>query len=126
MKTIAAADADRTRGSEIKWSVIFAAVLLLAFMGFRMMRSRPSRSSVFRLDSNGTARLGPVPLANTNLRNAVFTVVSHLNSRTASVSVAQSTSFSNLVETYRAMQRSGITSVTVRTTGPSGGGVPRE
>jgi hypothetical protein len=42
-----------------------------------------------------------------------------LNSGTVSVSVAQSTSISNLLETYRAMQRTGLTSVIVRVDGPT-------
>src|SRR5215472_4977399 len=104
-------------GSGIKWAGVFVRALFAALVVFGIMRSHGL--GLIRLDAKGTTRLGPVPLANTNVRDAVFTVASHLNGGTVSVSVAQSTSISNLLETYRAMQRTGLTSVIVRVDGPS-------
>jgi len=106
-------------GSRIKWAGVFVCALLAALAVFGIMRSGSRGLALIRLDAKGTTQLGPVPLANTNVRDAVFTVASHLNGGTVSVSVAQSTSISNLLETYRAMQRTGLTSVIVRVDGPT-------
>jgi len=103
--------------SGIKWAGAFVGALFAALLVFGIMLSRSHGLRLIRLDAKGTTRLGPVPLANTNVRDAVFTIANHLNNGTVSVSVAQSTPFSNVLETYRAMQRSGLTSVTVHVDG---------
>jgi biopolymer transport protein ExbD len=78
------------------------------------MRLHPTRSALINIDSNGTTRLGPLPLRNTNLRDAAFTVVGHLKSSNVSVSAADSAMFSSVVETVAAMNRAGITSIALR------------
>ena len=101
--------------------------LLLAFVVLELSRLRSRRSSLITLDVTGTTRLGPVPLANTNVRDAVFSAVSRLNNGAVSVCTAHSTPMSNLVETFRAMQQAGLTSVTIRVDAPTAGeGTPRK
>jgi L-arabinose isomerase len=56
-----------------------------------------------------------LPLRNTNLRDAAFTAVSHLNKGTVSVAASGSAKMSDFVKTMDAMQRAGITSFTFRT-----------
>ena len=95
-------------------------VLLLALAGFVLARLRPVRSARFTaitLDSNGTTRLGPLPLSNTNVRDAAFTIVNYLNNGTVAVSAAQSAKMSDLIKTVDAMQRAGVTSVSLRVSG---------
>jgi hypothetical protein len=105
---------NQGRGSGGKWVAIVVSALLLSFVLFELTRLHPRRASLITLDATGTTRLGPVPLANTNVRNAVFSAVSGLNNGAVSVSTANSTPMSNLVETFRAMQQAGLTSVTIR------------
>jgi len=91
--------------------------LLLALGVFLTMRARSggsAGSALIRIDSNGTTRLGPVPLRNTNLRDAAFTAVSHLNKGTVTVAASGSARMSDFVKTVDAMQRAGITSLTFR------------
>jgi len=97
------------------WPVpaIFCALLVL-LTAFIAMRSRSTRSALLEIDSKGTTRLGPLPLRNTNLRDAVFTAVAHLNSGTVSVSVAESATMNDFNKTALAMRRAGMTSITVR------------
>jgi len=92
--------------------------LLLVLAAFGMMRLLPNHSAVINIDSNGTTRLGPLPLRSTNLRAAAFTAVGHLSSGTVSVSVSKSLPMSNFVETLRAMNGAGMTSITFRTSQP--------
>jgi len=82
---------------------------------FVVIRSPPIHVALIKIDSSGTPRLGPLPLGNTNLRDAAFTVVSHINAGGVSVSVSESGKVSDLVRTLDAMQRAGIKSVTIRT-----------
>ena len=88
--------------------------LLLMLAALLAMRSRPTGSAVIKIDSNGTSRLGPVSLSNTNVRDVVFTAVAHLHGGTVSVSAAESARMSDFTKTALAMRQAGITSVTVR------------
>jgi biopolymer transport protein ExbD len=90
-------------------------VLLVASVAFVFLRSSPTGSSLIKIDSNGTTRFGPVPLNNTNIRDAAFRLVKQVNNGTVSVSVEKSTKMSDFVKTVDAMQRVGITSITLRT-----------
>jgi hypothetical protein len=110
---------DQDAGFGGKWAVVIVSALLLAFALFGLTRLRSCRSSLITLDATGTTRLGPVPLGNTNVRDAVFSTVSRLNNGAVSVNTADSTPMSNLVETFRAMQQAGLTSVTIRVDTPT-------
>ena len=90
--------------------------LLLVLAVFCVMRSRRTHFALINIESNGTTRLGPLPLRNTNLRDAAFTAVGRLNSGTVSVSAADSAKFRDLVTTVAAMRQAGITSVTFHVT----------
>ena len=75
----------RRTGGWLALAIVCASLLVLA--AFVIVRAHPSYSALIKIDSNGTTRLGPLPLRNTNIRDAAFTVLSHLNSRsTVSVS----------------------------------------
>jgi biopolymer transport protein ExbD len=91
---------------------------LLMVVGFLMSPGQGARRATVTIDTNGTARLGGVlPLKNPAVRDAALSAVSHLNGGTASVVAGQATAFSDVVEMVKAMQKAGITSVTLRTEG---------
>lgn len=95
--------------------VLVCVVLLALGLGaFTMVRSHSHRSDLMTLDPDGTMRLGAVPLRNTNLRNAALTVVGHLNNGKISLSSTGTITMSNIAGTMQAMQRAGITNVTIR------------
>ena len=105
------------RGTGGWLALAIVCALLFVVAAFVFMRVRPSHSALIKIDSNGTIRLGPLPLRNTNLRDAAFTAVGRLNGGTVSVSAADSTKFSDLAATVTAMRQAGITSVTLHVTG---------
>src|SRR6476646_5152524 len=78
----------RGAGGWLALAIVYMFFVMLAT--FRVMRLRQPHSVMIKVDSNGTTRLGPLSLSNTNLRDAAFTVVGHLNSGTVSVSAANS------------------------------------
>ena len=86
-------------------------------VAFGVIRSRQFHAVVIKVDSNGTTRLGPLSLRNTNVRDAAFSVVSQLSSGTVAVSAADSAKFQDVVSTFDAMKQAGITSITLRATG---------
>jgi biopolymer transport protein ExbD len=90
--------------------------LLLALAPFVALHLLPSHSALIKIDSDGTTRLGPLPLRNTNLRDATFTAVGHLNSGAVSLSAADSAKFGDVAATVAAMKQAGITSVTFHVT----------
>ena len=112
--------AHQPLGAGIRLALAFVCLALLVVGALVATRSRPrdsagsAGSARMMIDSNGTTRLGPLPLSNTNLRDAAFIAVSYLNNGTVAVSVAESTKFSDLVRTMDAMKRVGITKVAVR------------
>jgi biopolymer transport protein ExbD len=113
-----AVNSEHHRHSTGGWLALAVICALLRALGaFTVTRSRLSRASLIKIDSNGTTRLGPLPLANTNLRDAAFTAVGHLNSGTVSVSAASSAKLSDVAATVAAMKQAGVTSVTFRVTG---------
>src|SRR6188474_2437568 len=97
----------RSRGARGWLALGTVCALLLVLAAIIVMRSPSNTSTLIRIDSNGTTRLGPVPLRNTNLRDAAFTMVGRLTSSTVSVSVAQSAQMSELAKTATAMNRAG-------------------
>ena len=105
------------RGAGGWLTLAIVGTLLLALAAFVVMRSRPTHSALIKIDSNGTTRLGPLPLRNTNLRDAAFTAVGRLRSSTVLVSVAESAQMSEVVKTLAAMNQAGLTSVTLRLEG---------
>jgi biopolymer transport protein ExbD len=112
---------DQPRGAGGWRALTIVCALLLVAGTLIAIRLRPGKSpgsALIKIDSNGTTRLGPLPLQNTNLRDAAFTAVSYLNQGTVSVSAAESTKMGDFVKTLSAMQRAGITSITVRTERP--------
>lgn len=88
--------------------------LMLGVVAFIVTRPLSPASTQIRIDPDGTTRLGPLPLRNTNIRDAAFTVVSRLNHGAAEVSVANSSNMSELVKTLNALQRAGVTSLRLR------------
>lgn len=90
------------------WALAIICAVLFVSVAFLTTRSRPTHSTLISIDSNGTTRLGPLPLRNTNLRDAAFTAVGHLNSSTVRVSVAESVKIADFSKTVLAMQRAGI------------------
>ncbi len=105
---------SRNAGGWLVLVIVCALILMLAT--FVALRLRPTHSALINIDSNGTTRLGPLPLRNTNLRDVAFTTVGHLNKGTVSVSAANSAKFADVVATAAAMQQAGITSVTFHVT----------
>ena len=96
------------------WSV--ACLVLLSAVVMLSRTGRLPRRATVTIDTKGTARLGGVfPLQNKTVRDVALTAAGYLNGGTASIVAAESTSFSNLVETFGAMRKAGITSVTLRT-----------
>ena len=96
------------------WSV--ACLVLLSAVVMLSRTGRLPRRATVTIDTKGTARLGGVfPLQNKTVRDVALTAAGYLNGGTASIVAAESTSFSNLVETIGAMHKAGITSVTLRT-----------
>ncbi len=85
------------------------------FLATRSRSSWSARSTLLMIDTNGTTRLGPLPLRNTNLRDAAFVAVSHLNKGTVTVSAEETIKFSDLLKTMDAMKWAGITNVMMRT-----------
>ena len=111
------------RGSQGWLALTIICTLLLALGIYVMMRSQSGNSAgsaLIKIDSNGTTRIGPVPLRNTNFRDAAFTAVSYLNQGTVSVSASGSAKMSDFVKTLDAMQRAGMTSLTFRATSAAG------
>src|SRR5262245_55695763 len=104
------------RASRVWWVIGIAGISLIVLASFSFLRARRNQSTLIHIDSNGTTRLGPLPLRNTNLRDAAFTAMGHLGSGTASVSAAKSAKFSDVAATVGAMRQAGITSVTIRAT----------
>ena len=109
---------EHHRGGAGRWLALsIVCALLLALLAFGVTRLRQSPAVVIKIDSNGTTRLGPLSLANTNVRDAAFSVVSQLSSGTVSVSAANSAKFQDVVATFDAMKQAGITSITLQATG---------
>jgi hypothetical protein len=106
------------RSHKGRWALALVCVVLLALGAFMAVRWHGRRPELMTLDPDGTMRIGTVPLRNTNLRNAAFKVVSHLDNGTVTFSSTGAVTLSNFVGTFQAMQRAGITSVVIR-----GGGV---
>lgn len=97
------------------WKGLLLAFILIAGLATVLVKPRDSSEVVsIRIDSNGTTRIGPLPLHNTNLRDAAFSAVGHLNKGTVPLSVAKSARFSDVAKTVAAMRQSGITSFTLR------------
>src|ERR1043166_8193388 len=93
----------RGAGGWLALAIVCVSFVMLAT--FRVMRLRQPHSVMIKIDSNGTTRLGPLSLRNTNVRDAAFTVVGHLNSGTVSVSAANSAKFQDVVSTFDAMKQ---------------------
>src|SRR2546427_125672 len=90
------------------WWSVACLVLLSAVVMLSRVGRLPRRATV-TIDTQGTARLGGViPLQNKTVRDVALTAAGHLNGGTASIVAAESTSFSNLVETIGAMHKAGI------------------
>jgi biopolymer transport protein ExbD len=88
--------------------------VLLALVGLALAHSHSKQSDIITLDSNGTMRLGTVPLRNTNLRNAALTVVSRLNDGKISFTATGAVTMTNFAEMLGAMHRAGISNVVIR------------
>ena len=109
---------ERPRGGKRgKLALTMLCALLVVLATFWSIRSTQRNSGIISIDSNGTTRLGPLPLRDKKVRDAAFGVVGHLNSSTVSVSAASSAKFSDVVGTVAAMNRAGITSITFQSTG---------
>ena len=86
--------------------------LLVAWAAFLLIRSPQRSRATITIDSNGTARLGVLPLHNKTIRHLSLTAIGHLNSK-VSVSAAEGAPLTNVMDMFNAMNRAGITSVVV-------------
>ena len=108
-------------GPRRKWvTLIVCALLIPGLVGLVVTRPHSRHAGLVKMDSKGATTLGPFPLLTTNVRDAAFSLISYLNRGTASVTAVGSLRTSNLVETVNAMQRAGITSITLRVEKPPG------
>ena len=105
---------QKTRSNRPWLALAIVGALFLGLATFVVMRSRPTDSALISIDSNGTTRLGPVPLHNTNLRDSAFAAISRFNQGTVTVSVAESAKMSDLVKTIVALKQSGMKSLRLR------------
>jgi biopolymer transport protein ExbD len=107
---------EHHRGRVGKWGLAFLCAVLpaMALSAFVLMRSHSHRSDLMTLDSDGTMRLGSVPLRNTNVRDAALTVVSHLNNGTVSFSATGAVTLSNIAGTMQEMRRAGVSNLVIR------------
>lgn len=107
---------EHHRGLKVRWAPALVCVVLLglALGAFIVVRSHSHRPGLMTLDPDGTMRLGPVPLRNTNVRDAALTVVGHLNNGTVSFSSTGAVTISNIAGTLQAMHRAGVSNIIIR------------
>jgi hypothetical protein len=93
--------------------MIFAIVALGAF-AVLLTSSKPVRPKLITIsmDTNGTARIGGVPLANTNIRDAAFAAMGVVGLKAGlavpAAAFTNKTQESNMLETLQSMTRAGL------------------
>ena len=97
--------------------VLMGAALLLLAAGALVVRLpfRFPLGATITIETNGTARLGMVPLENKMVRTLGLKVVSQIQSSPVSLAVAQPARYREVADMLGAMNRAGITRVMVIT-----------
>jgi hypothetical protein len=97
------------------WITISAVVVTLFFFGSALLYHRLTTHSTIVIETNGTARVGIIPLKNKRIRDMTLKGLAHVQSSTASLAVARSAHITDVVDMLNAMNRAGITSVVLKT-----------
>jgi hypothetical protein len=101
----------RIRHSRFAWGAVVILALIIAVFILPTRKVTPHRVLTVTVDTNGVAHLGGVPLASTNIRDAVFHSMGAVGLKAGFVETGiytNETQRSNALETLNSMTTAGL------------------
>jgi hypothetical protein len=112
--TTAAPTPRRNIRRVVLWTGLLALSLLIIAVACQLRASGWPRATI-TIDTNGSARLGMIPLKNKTVRNLTLRTLARIQSTPVSIEVPRAARFDKVVEVMDVMKGAGITSVVLRT-----------